>query len=265
MVHIFRFALLYLCLIAPALYAGLPTPPNGLADYRKEYMAIAAATSAEQMHEMLADRQRRLETYLRHLADTVPGHEKAPGITLEENTFRITISADKNQQFESPIDAMGGFLISLMPESENRDELVADLLEKGMSDVDLDSLLTHVLSKDNDSPSLWMRQTRRYLEERTRFAHLLTEDIQPWTQLDDAELKEALITLKAAGAYGNRARLVDVLLPLSYQGRVILFDMMLDERGGTTRTVELTEEVTDATVAETRRQINLRVAEQQTP
>lgn len=264
MIQTLRFVLFYSCLITPTLFADKPTIHSGLAEYRKEYTAISAATSAEQMHEMLADRQRRIDTYLRHLADTVPGNEKAPGITLQGDTFRIAISPDKNQEFESLIDALGGLLVSLLPEGENRDQMVAELLEKGMSDVDLNTLLTMV-SESYSHPAVIMQQTRKYLEERSRFAFLLGEDIQQWAQLSDADLKEAMMALEAAGAYGSRGPFVGILMPLSREARLILLDMTVIERGGRERTIKLTQEVTDATVAETRRQINLRVAEQQTP
>lgn len=264
MFHTFHSVLLCLFFVAPSLLNGQRPTANGLADYRNEYAAIAAANSAEQMHEMLADRQRRIETYLRHLADTVPGTQKAPGITMEGDTFHIAISADKNQEFESLIDALGGLLVSLMPEGEYRDQLVAELLEKGMSDVDLNTLLTTV-SEGYSHPAVIMQQTRKYLEKRTRFAYLLGENIEPWARLNDADLKEAMIALEAAGAHGSRGPIVEIMMPLSKEARLILLDMTLIDRGGTERTIKLTQEVTDATVAEARRQINLRVTEQQTP
>ncbi len=259
-----RFVLLCFFLITPTLFADKPTIHRGLADYRKEYTAIAAAGSAEQMHEMLADRQRRIETYLRHLADTVPGTQKVPGITMEGDTFHISISPDKNQEFESLIEALGGLLVSLLPEGEYRDQLVAELLEKGMSDVDLNTLLTTV-SEGYSHPAVIMQQTRKYLEVRTRFAYLLSEDIEPWARLSDADLKEAMIALEAAGAYGLRGPFVEIMMPLSKEGRLILLDMTVIERGGRERTIKLTQEVTDTIVAEARREINRRIAQEQKP
>ncbi len=263
MIHRLRFALLYMCLLAPSQFAAQPPPANGLAEYRKDCAAFATATSVEQMHKILADQKHRIESHLRRLADSVSGSQKAPGITLEGKTFHMKVSAKQNHQFVSLLNSLDWVVSKLHPDTSLREEMIDTLLEKGINRDDLNILLAKG-PEGEDQGIGWNLHAQKYMKEQG-FGNLLNADSHRMAQLDEAELKKLLISMKAAGAYADRAVIVEIMYPLSTKARSILLEMTVINQGEQKHTIELTPDVTDAMVAEMRRRIKFEAAHGQTP
>ncbi len=210
----------YLCLLFSTLCLCFGQESNPiLADYEQEIQVIANAANADQMHELLIDRDKRIMKALEILAKSTTKKEKAPGITIDHKMIQIHVSGSQNRSFLNVLSSVDPIIFHL---SDNlREPTILNLKKLGIPQRDLEKIL-EIIPKDFDTNQWQIQEVTRLIGESEQFGHLLNNTLEKIKNLDDRELKGFLELQRDSNETASRNLFVQIMAPLSTHGRLVL-------------------------------------------
>lgn len=195
------------------------TSNQTLAEYDKEIQVIANAANADQMHELLIDRDKRVMKALEILAKSTPKKEKAPGITIDNEIIQIQVSGSQNKSYLNIEGSINPIILELS--SHDRETMIFRLKERGLPERDLEKILEFI-PKDFDVNQWQLEEVKRIMGESNKYRQLLEDPLRNLKHLDDKNLKDFLEFQRESSETTGRNLFVNLMIPLSTHGRHVI-------------------------------------------
>lgn len=240
-------ALFTLLCATPCFSLGQEAQPI-LADCEKEMYVIAQARNAQQMHELLIDRNKRMMRVLDELAKATSNKEKAPGITIENNTITIEVTKTQNRAFLNITSLIDPIIFEIL---SDRADAVLRLKDHGMSQADRDTLLA-LVPTDFDVNQWQHEEVTRLIGASPRFGRLLGAPFAQVNERDDQELSAFLAFQREINETASRNQFVHFMAPLSPRGRLIVLQLGYQRLGDVHLSGQIDDSVTARDVSDYR-------------